>query len=140
MEEKTALYEILGKSPLTEHGLNKRNIGFIVFEEHYKSHKELLHKIISAVGLDVENDVSIIELKTQNARVVLNELYRKSPCKHYFFFGLDVHQLSLQSDLKPHYPMVTENFVIHLSHSLEELATDVEKKKQLWAYLKKIFK
>ena len=140
MEEKTTLYKIHERSETTQHGLNERKIGFIVHKSHYQAHKELLHKIISAVGLDVEKDVLIVELENNKGRIIFKELNRKSSCKHYFVFGLESSQLSLQTDMVLHYPKITEDFIIHLSYSLEELANDLEKKKALWAYLKKIFK
>lgn len=140
MHEKSTLYQIHEKSELVFHGQNKRNIGFIVLEEEYKIHQELLHKIISAVGLDLDQDVLICQLKNPKGRIVLNELYRNSETKHYFIFGLNTYQLSLQSDIQLHSPKLTENYVLHLSYSLIELAEDQQKKKNLWAYLKKIFK
>lgn len=140
MEENIPIYKILEKSETTSHGENKRKIGFIVLKPHYEQHQDLLHKIITAVGLDVKSDVNIIELNDKNGRIILNELYRKSETKHFFIFGLTEGQIGVQTDMHMHYPKVTENFVIHISHSLDELANNVEKKKELWAYLKKIFK
>ncbi len=140
MEGNRHIYKILEKSDISSHGENKRKIGFIVLQAHYAQHQDLLHKIISAVGLDVKSDVMIIELKDQNGRIVLNELYRNSETKHFFIFGLSESQIGVQTEMHLHHPKVSENFVIHISHSLEELANNVDKKKELWAYLQKIFK
>lgn len=140
MTDNNTLYQIDEKSNVIQHGKNKRKIGFIVLQEQYEIHQDLLHKIIGAVGLDLEQDVLIIQLENSRGRIVLNELYRKSETKHYFIFGLSQNQLSLQSDLTLHHPKVSENFILHHSFSLDELATDQAKKKILWGYLKKIFK
>ena len=140
MAAKNTLYQIDEKSSTLLHGLNKRQIAFIVLENHYESNKDLLHKIIGAVGLDLENDILIVQMQNDKGRIILNELYRKSPTKHFFIFGLSIAQLSLQSEILIHHPRVTEKFVVHYTHSLLELANDLDKKKQLWAYLKKIFK
>lgn len=140
MADKITVYQIDEKSSVAINGENNRNISFIVSKNEYESNQDLLYKIIQAVGLNLEKDISIIQLENAKGRIVLNELNRQSTSKHFFVFGLSKKQLGLQSDLHYHHPRVTENFVIHLSYSLDELASNTLKKKELWAYLKKIFK
>ncbi len=137
---KTSLYKIDEKSNTKTHGENKRQIAFIVLKEHYEDHHELLHKIIAAVGLNVNTDIRIIEMLDSSGRLTLNELYRESISKHFFVFGLNQSQLGIQSEIQPHQPKVSENYVLHLSYGLDQLSSNQELKKQLWGYLKKIFK
>ncbi len=140
MIENNTIFQIHELSKFRSTGENLRKIGFIVFEEQYKEQSELLHKIIGAVGLDLEKDVAIFVVEASSGRIVLNELNAHSPSEHLFVFGFSKFQVSLQSDYHPLHPLITEKFVIHPCFSLTELVTETDKKKLLWSYLKKIFK
>ena len=140
MTEINTIFQIDELSEFECHGKNARKIGFVVFKDQYIEHGDLLHKIIGAVGLNVENDVAIFQVEKSDGRVVLNELNNHSAFQHIFIFGFAGSQVSLQSDYHPLHPLITERFVIHPCYSLIELAKETDKKKLLWAYLKKIFK
>jgi len=140
MPENTTIFQIDELSQFQLHGINKRKIAFVVFQNQYAEQAALLHKIIGAVGLDLEQDVAIFQVASDKGRVILNELHSQSAFKHVFIFGFSKHQVSLQSDYHPLHPLITERFVIHPCFSLIELAVETDKKKLLWTYLKKIFK
>jgi len=140
MSKNTTIFQIDELSSFKLLGDNKRKIGFVVFQDQYAVNGELLHKIISAVGLDTAKDVAIFQIETDKGRVILNQLHSHSAFDHLFIFGFSKSQVSLQSDYLPLHPLITERFVIHPCFSLTELASETDKKKLLWTYLKKIFK
>ena len=140
MSKNNTIFQIDELSKFVCEGENSRKIGFVVFQDQYSHHADLLHKIIGAVGLDLANDVAIFQVESSFGRIILNELNAHSAFDHLFVFGFSSSQVSLQSDYFPLHPLITERFVIHPCYSLEELANETDKKKLLWTYLKKIFK
>lgn len=140
MTNKNTIFQIDELSKFECNGGNSRKIGFVVFQDQYKEQSELLHKIIGAVGLDLDKDIAIFQVVNSEGRIILNELNTYSAFKHVFIFGFTGLQVSLQSDYQPLHPLITEKFVVHPCFSLLELALETDKKKLLWTYLKKIFK
>ena len=135
-----AFYQIDDVSPYKSSGKNKRKITFIVHQTDYAAHNELIEKIIGAVGLDLENDILMCKIEGDKVRIMPSSIAKESPTDHFFTFGFDQHELYMQTDLILHQPFVSENYILHASFALEELANDVGKKKTLWGYLKQIFK
>jgi len=127
MSVNTTIFQIDELSQFKFQGNNKRKIGFVVYQDQYAEQAELLHKIIGAVGLDIENDVAIFQVESAKGRVILNELYSASQFDHLFIFGFSKFQVSLQSEYHPLHPLITEKFVIHPCYSLIELASEMDK-------------
>lgn len=133
-------YQIDDYSELSVSGKNKRKISLIVLQEDYNSNRELLEKIMGAVQLNIEEDLGLCLISNPENRVQIKDHEILAKSKHLFLFGIKSKTLSLQFDLRPYQAVVTEQFIIHPMDCLKDLQADVNKKKILWSYLKKIFK
>lgn len=140
MTSKHKVYQIDDFTDYDCLGNNQRQISFIVFKKDHLDNPGLLEKIITAIGLDTEKDIAIFQLQDNDKRVILNDLNKHSQTKHFFLFGQESNHVSIQRTLQIHRPIVTENYILHPTYPLRALAEDVNKKKDLWTYLKKIFK
>lgn len=140
MNPNKHFYRIDDYSEVSISGKNKRRISLIVLEQDYNSNRELLEKIMGSVQLSIEEDLGLCLISDENKRVQIKDHETLAKSKHLFLFGIRPQTLSLQFDLRPYQPVVSEEFIIHPLDPLVELQSDVNKKKILWSYLKKIFK
>ncbi len=140
MNPNKHFYRIDDYSELSLYGKNKRSISLIVLEQDYNLHKELLEKIMGSVQLDMEEDLSLCVISDKNKRVQLKDHEILAKSKHLFLFGIESKTLSCQFEFHNYRPIITEEFIIHPLDLLQDLSSDINKKKILWSYLKKIFK
>ena len=133
-------YRIDDYSKLVVSGENKREIALIVLQEDYNKHQELLEKIMGSVKLDMAKDLGLGLIAEADKRIQIQDYPNLASSKHLFLFGLGAETLSLQFNLKAYHPVRTEMYILHPLDSLKDLSSDVNKKKILWGYLKKVFK
>jgi DNA polymerase III psi subunit len=100
-------------------------------KEEYSKYEELLYKVLQAVNL---SDSEIQFLYKENASSIALMNY-----KILFSFGLQGKEIGL-SHLNDLAVMREDNKTYLFTHTLSELDKDIEKKKILWANLKKLFK
>ena len=122
-------------------GANKKNIVVIVNDPDatHLDDEDLnfLVGIISACKLTMA-DLAIINY-SHNPTLTYKLLMEKFKPEKIIFFGMDPHSLDFPLTF-PNYQLQKYNHQQYLSApSLQELATDKEKKKQLWECLKQMF-
>lgn len=98
--------------------------------------KELLFKILKAIQL-TDNDIMLLNI-SQNSSEQHADLLKNISCKKIISFGTNCP--SLFPDTVPNYQIsIEQNRTILKSHPINEIASDVEKKKLLWSQLQKAF-
>ncbi|MEP7166023.1 MAG: hypothetical protein ABI741_15075 [Ferruginibacter sp.] len=122
-------------------GKNQKNILLIVAEENavYLPDEDLnfLVEILGACKLSLSDTALINVLK--NKEVNYRSLLEKFNPRVILFFGIEPVKLEFPLQF-PHYQIQEYNKQTYLSvPSLNELAADIDKKKQLWACLRKLF-
>ena len=106
-------------------------------EDDPQALRDLMDRILRAVGSAPEQ-ADLIELSD---RVVTLQDIRPEPYRYVLSFGAHPLRLGLQVDLagtmyRP-FTLGATSFI--WSHALHRLATDVERKKQLWTALQAVF-
>ena len=122
-------------------GKNQKNILLIVQEENavYLPDKDLsfLVEILSACKLSLSDTALINVFKNKEANYT--SLLEKFKPVIIIFFGIEPAKLEFPLKF-PHYRLQQYNNQTYLSApTLNELSADINKKKQIWASLQKIF-
>jgi len=113
-----------------------REVVVITRKEDYHAQENLLHKILSAAKLEVNGQVTFIELEASE-KINLSDL---SPAvENVFCFGLKPSQVGFNASFQGYHFYKTETFSILFSHKLSDLAQKPEKKKALWTAMQKQF-
>jgi len=111
-------------------------------EQEEKTSDELisfLKQILTAIGFDLENDVSILQLKRSNS-VQTADLKKLVKIKYLINFGMPVQQLGLNLENNFLYKPVTLNGISIINvNSLGEIHKNVNLKKHFWNCLKATF-
>jgi len=131
------LYDIPEDSRMSDKSSSDDSVVIIVNKDDYQAQKELLHKIFSAVGLELEgyNGLHIIDKGSYiNITEIAGRVGTKVIC-----FGTSPKNLGLNSSFKGYRIYNTETYQVLLSHSLAQLAVKKERKKALWDALQGLF-
>ncbi len=109
----------------------------ILYKEDYNSHRELLHKIFSAVKLELESYPGLVLL---NKGEEINVARHTSDSTQFVFaFGIAPAKLGLNGRFSGYHIYTTETFSFLLCHSLAQLSVETAKKKALWEVLQQVF-
>jgi len=131
------LYE--DKTDKIQKVLEPSNCIFYVFVHHSdwsQENKELLFKILTAIKLDIKQEVQIYRLKDgQNAHVSAGLNIDQNI--RFLAFGLNANRIGLQMKTIPYKIIDIKKLKILFSHRLSDLQSNVQYKKQLWALLQK---
>jgi hypothetical protein len=115
------------------------NILIIFYNEKNDPELEVLLKnILSAAKLDFDKDIVLLKT-TPQARFSFSEIQKKMPLKDLLFFGINPSNFGLNYSIKPYQPLTINKLRILSLDSLEEVNTDVNKKKALWSCLKEMY-
>ena len=100
--------------------------------------EDLLKNILVAAKLDFEKE--IIPLKTTfEQKYSFNQIKEKINVKDILFFGLKPANFGLNYFLEPYQPLQVNGLRILLVNDLEDIRSDVKKKKALWSCLKEMY-
>ena len=100
--------------------------------------EELLRNILSAANLDIENGIVFLKTTPQE-RYSFHEINEKLSLKDLLFFGIPPSNFGLNYIVKHYQPLSVKKWRMLLINSLEEVHTDVNKKKALWSCLKEMY-
>ena len=113
----------------------KQVLVFIKSEENEVKNIELLKNIIKALKIDFDEQVFLCELKDENYIIK----YIPDTYTQLISFGIDFEKIGFHLDPTPYKIYKFEKYKVILSHSLNELNTDQNKKGQLWKSLQLMF-
>ena len=119
-------------------GNNARRTLVLSEQKDFEENGPLLVKILRAVELDFEQDVSFI-LMQDGETLSLLSTPEISNYDNLILFGIKPMQVGLASQ-KSSSLMRLENLTIIVSGSLDKIIKDSNVKKDLWAQLKAVFK
>ncbi len=119
-------------------GNNARRTLVLVEQKDFEEHGVLLTKILRAVELDFNQDVSFISMEKDESLSLLST----SSAKDYdnlILFGIEPRQIGLRTN--PRLSLLRlENHTVIVSARLSTIATDAKAKRILWDHLKEVFK
>lgn len=101
----------------------------IVEKQDYVLKESLLKKILAAVKLDIDSQVTFLQLEEG---ATINLASKAEGVKKVFTFGLKPTRLGLNGLFRGYQFYQTATFSILFSHSLKLLSEKPEKKKALW--------
>jgi len=108
-----------------------------VYEADYQAHKDLLGKIISAIGFNGDTYKNIVKLTKGDE---LNaSVFSQEHTSYIISFGIAPSKLGFNAAFRGYKTYQTETFRVLLSHSLQKLHDSKEHKKALWSELQKEF-
>ena len=113
---------------------NIRVYVFLKKEDYTEENKALLTKILQAIKLDIDKDVQLLLLKTDEDAYIIDNLNLEEE-NLFIAFGLNAKRLGLQSRTIPYKWMKFDNLKVLFSHTITDLQKNVNFKKQLWSLL-----
>jgi len=119
-------------------GNNARRTLVLVEQKDFEVHGVLLTKILRAVELEFERDVSFISLQKNETLSLLNT----STINEYdnvLLFGVKPNQIGLKTQSGSSL-LKLETLTIIVSESLDTITKDTSAKRNLWVQLKRVFK
>jgi len=120
-------------------GAFARQVGVIMLEEATSAaNRDFLEKVLQAAQLNLANDTLLAEIPAGEPRQIAPDLQEKKPT-HLLIFGISPAQLGLSIEIKPYQPTPFYGCIWLFADNLSILASDVTKKKQLWAALQQMF-
>ena len=118
---------------------SQKEILVFYFNEKNDDELELLLKnILSAAKLDFEKNIALFKLTTQQ-KYSSSDLFKKLSVKDVLMFGTVPSNLGINYSITPYQPLKIKNKRLLQVDSLEEIKTNVEKKKALWSCLKEMY-
>jgi len=118
-------------------GNNARRTLVLAEQKDFEEHGVLLTKILRAVELDFNQDVSFISMESGESLNLLST----SSAKDYdnlLLFGINPRQIGLMTNARLSLLRLEEHTVI-ASTQLSTIATDPKAKRILWDHLKEVF-
>lgn len=122
---------------LERHVDDQHEIQYYVFlkeVDYTTEHKELLRKILQAMGILGQSFTKVIILK-ENERVNFAAYFPTDSKKYYLAFGLNAGTLGLNIKTIPYQHLTIGSLSVLFAHSLKDLNKSIPYKKQLWAQL-----
>jgi len=112
---------------------------FVKEEDFTADNKTLLTKILQAIKLDINKDVQILLLKSGQNAYIIDKMNLEEQ-NLFIAFGLNAKRLGLQTRTIPYKWMAFDNLKVLFSHTISDLQTNVNNKKQLWGLLQELNK
>jgi len=109
----------------------------VLYVQDLEENRTLLEKILTAIKLDIDKDVTIIPIK-ENESINISKVINGAT-KKVLSFGLGPKKLGLNASFAANYLYPTESFFVMLTYGLGKLELDKEKKKALWMALQGAF-
>jgi hypothetical protein len=97
-----------------------------------------LSNILTAAKLDLSKDVCLLKITAETGFSYI-KFKTKVPIEKVILFGISPIKLGINLDLKLYTPMVFQNCIFLLADHLAIIQADVNKKRELWACLQKIY-
>jgi len=117
---------------------SEQNLLVLAKAQDLSQHKDLLVKILSAIGYTDGQNAKITSLEPDQSINVSNNVSEN--ITHVICFGLMPKDIGFNASFRPNSFYQTEKFSVLLSYNLEKLGTSVDNKKALWAALQTAFK
>ena len=118
-------------------GNSERGV-FIGYLEKDRALKPFLEKIFSAVHLDIQKEVLVLE-KTPDLPVSFSRLSFPKPIQKALLFGIPPSEIGLQINSTPYQPISFLNTQFLFADDLEIIHKSQPLKKQLWEALQQMF-
>ena len=124
--------------------LNTKNLGqkeilVLYFNENNDDELDVLLKnILTAAKLDFDKDISLLKTTTDQ-KYSSGDLLEKLSVKDFLFFGILPSNFGINYQLNPYQPVNFKNRRFLLIDSLDEIKSDVNKKKALWSCLQEMY-
>ena len=118
-------------------GLNSRNVLVLIEEDDLNTNSALLKRVIQSVGLDLEQDLSLLALDKDEYISLLSSPHIANYSK-ILSFGIPVERFGPAS-IKATGLLQFEKVMVVVSAPLGQIASDEQKKRLLWANLKTLF-
>lgn len=112
---------------------------FLKKEDFTQENEILLSKILQAINLNIDKDVQVLLLKPGQDAYIMDEL-DLSEENLFIGFGLNAKRLGLQCRTIPYKWMKLGNIKVLFSHTMSDLQSNVNFKKQLWTLLQQLSK
>jgi hypothetical protein len=129
--EKTALGQAEGHFA--------RKVAVLVLQEPGSAaNRDFLTKVLSAAGLDLQQDTLLAEIPAHEPVSIAPDLQERKPL-HLLVFGISPAQLGLSVQVVPYQPLSFYNATWLFSDALSILEPDKQKKSMLWNALKQLF-
>lgn len=112
---------------------------FLKKEDFTQENEALLSKILQAINLDIKKDVQVLLLKPGQDAYIIDEL-DLSVENLFIGFGLNAKRIGLQCRTIPYKWMTLGKIKVLFSHTMNDLQSNVNFKKQLWALLQQLSK
>ncbi|MFC0184600.1 hypothetical protein SAMN04515674_10793 [Pseudarcicella hirudinis] len=138
--EEKPVESIQEKPPVVEIAVNIPQISqkvLILVESIEKEEAEFLAKVLGAVGLSLEK-VDLIDLSKTGQTDLKNVLSQKF-VNQFVTFGVSLFKINLEIPLTPYEIRSIQGINFLFAHSLTEISSNQNLKKQLWASLKSLF-
>ena len=109
----------------------------LLYKEDYDTYQDLVHKIFSAVKLELNGYPGLVLLnRGEEINIARNT---SNSTQFVISFGIAPIKLGLNGRFSGYHIYKTETFSFLLSHSLAQLTEEKAKKKSLWNVLQQIF-
>lgn len=138
--EEKPVESIQEKPPVVEIAVNIPQISqkvLILVESIEKEEAEFLAKVLGAVGLSLEK-VDLIDLSKTGQTDLKNVLSQKF-VNQFVTFGVSLFKINLEIPLTPYEIRSIQGINFLFAHSLTEISSNQNLKKQLWVSLKSLF-
>lgn len=133
-----SFYQVPDLEPPNLLGENGKHIGIVLHEEDYTAYSDLLDKITSAIGVNINSDALMILVKNKQP-LNIAQIATKHELKHLLVFGFRPKNIGFQTPFTANKYYETENFGILLTFSLSNLNSSNDYKRSLWNALKLSF-
>jgi len=117
---------------------SKQNLLVLARKQDLMQYKDLLVKILSAIGYTDGQNALITSLESEDSINISKSVPEN--VTNIICFGLMPKDICFNASFRPNSFYQTERFSVLLSYNLEKLATSVDNKKALWAALQTEFK
>jgi DNA polymerase III psi subunit len=116
---------------------NTARIVILLREVDYETHGDLLNNILNAIKIDVQQDAVILKLASEASCHLHKHI--TAATEYVLSFGLGIKSLGVNASFMANHFYQTESYAIMLTHGLEKLNADKQKKKALWQALQSVF-
>lgn len=111
---------------------------FIKKEDNTEDRIELMKKILKAIGLEIEKN-AVGYLVEKNTQYRISEYLPATRKMKILIFGMPAKNFNLQITTIPYKIIELNKHQFLFAHSLEELTSNTDYKRQLWEQLQNLF-
>ncbi len=119
-------------------GFARQVLAIVCNEEHFAEGNLFLEKVLTAAGLNLEQDIALAAITPGSAVSLFPFPEHKRP-QVILVFGVEPQDLGLHLEQAMYVPTDFYGTVFLFAHKLSELQPDTGKKGQLWRALQQIF-